>query len=839
MTASASQPRAVHRERIIERPRLIKLLDETDARTILLLAPAGYGKTTLARQWAKTLNGAVWVTLTAAHADVAVIAADLARAIDSRAEGADRFIQSYLRAHSNPQRIARELAFVVAEQLRKSHTQWVIFDDYHAVGSMREAESFIEALNSEIACRFLIASRLRPTWATARLAVYGDVCEISRGDLALSQEESRAILARHPEREYVVAQADGWPAVIGLAASAHLIRMPGEQLASAVLHSYFAEELFRSAPTGLQRRLMGLALAPDLRAETLAELFGCETAEAIADAADLGFVNGGPDEYELHPLLQDFLLQKLSEMPDADEIVSTAVYACLRRERWERAFELILRFDRADLVQEALEAAYVPLIRSGQVGTLASFSARIRAAPAFPPAVVDLAEADVALADGQFELASRIADRAIARLPEAHALISRANTVLAESAYARARLADAEIAFQAAFEAARSAQDEVEALRGWALASLQGEIPVPEWVMRELDRRRHGSPLDLVRHAILELTRLHFTSGYAAANPLLAEAAAVLQHVGDPRARSSFAHVAAYVTALRGDYVDAARWQRSCDDEICSFDLDFARPHSYWNNAFIALGMRRFGVAERMLQRLENATANHPLDYHLLNARILRGRLALQTGRVSEALAALPAVKREVVIPSIHGEYLATRALALLAQGMTDAAVTDAEVADEVTTAVEVRVLTFCVRALADPKGLTSVAAVEAWELAESLGTWDPLVAALRMSPALAEALAGVDPLRNDLADLYRRSNDMGLARRAGLRTHAPSAPAAILSPRELEVLGLLARGLRNKEIAEALVLSQSTVKVHVRHIFEKLGVRSRSEAVTRLVAFD
>ncbi|HEU5371568.1 MAG TPA: hypothetical protein VFU51_04180, partial [Gaiellaceae bacterium] len=68
MAASASQPKAPPADRrIIERPRLIKLLDETDAHTILLLAPAGYGKTTLARQWAKTLNGAIWVTLSQAH----------------------------------------------------------------------------------------------------------------------------------------------------------------------------------------------------------------------------------------------------------------------------------------------------------------------------------------------------------------------------------------------------------------------------------------------------------------------------------------------------------------------------------------------------------------------------------------------------------------------------------------------------------------------------------------------------------------------------------------------------------------------------------------------------
>ena len=58
MAANAAQPTVVRREpRIIERPRLIKLLDETDARTILLLAPAGYGKTTLARHGPRRSTG--------------------------------------------------------------------------------------------------------------------------------------------------------------------------------------------------------------------------------------------------------------------------------------------------------------------------------------------------------------------------------------------------------------------------------------------------------------------------------------------------------------------------------------------------------------------------------------------------------------------------------------------------------------------------------------------------------------------------------------------------------------------------------------------------------------
>lgn len=53
------------------------------------------------------------------------------------------------------------------------------------------------------------------------------------------------------------------------------------------------------------------------------------------------------------------------------------------------------------------------------------------------------------------------------------------------------------------------------------------------------------------------------------------------------------------------------------------------------------------------------------------------------------------------------------------------------------------------------------------------------------------------------------------------------------LSVRELEVLTLLARGLSNKEIAGELEVSENTVKSHITHIFEKLNVSSRTEAVT------
>ncbi|MFC4126416.1 response regulator [Nocardia rhizosphaerae] len=98
----------------------------------------------------------------------------------------------------------------------------------------------------------------------------------------------------------------------------------------------------------------------------------------------------------------------------------------------------------------------------------------------------------------------------------------------------------------------------------------------------------------------------------------------------------------------------------------------------------------------------------------------------------------------------------------------------------------------------------------------------EELVRAVRVV-ADGEALLAPTITRRLIADVTRR--------RSVART--PAAPALnTLTPREREVLELVAKGLSNTEIAAALFVAEQTVKTHVSKVFSKLGLRDRAQAV-------
>lgn len=111
----------------------------------------------------------------------------------------------------------------------------------------------------------------------------------------------------------------------------------------------------------------------------------------------------------------------------------------------------------------------------------------------------------------------------------------------------------------------------------------------------------------------------------------------------------------------------------------------------------------------------------------------------------------------------------------------------------------------------------------------------------LQLADALSMAVDGIVMKNSDPAHLLdcleavrrgRQWLDPELAERAA--DFAQGRMPAALSPRERELVGLVKQGLRNREIASRLGITEGTVKVYLHAIFEKLGVSSRTELAIR-----
>jgi DNA-binding NarL/FixJ family response regulator len=101
---------------------------------------------------------------------------------------------------------------------------------------------------------------------------------------------------------------------------------------------------------------------------------------------------------------------------------------------------------------------------------------------------------------------------------------------------------------------------------------------------------------------------------------------------------------------------------------------------------------------------------------------------------------------------------------------------------------------------------------------------------------ALRELHAGGSPMSANIARKVVQSFQQSIQRPPAPAAAAPAplAESETLSPREAEVLDLLAQGLLYKEISEKIGISLPTVNTYIRRIYEKLHVRSRAQAVAR-----
>jgi DNA-binding CsgD family transcriptional regulator len=261
--------------------------------------------------------------------------------------------------------------------------------------------------------------------------------------------------------------------------------------------------------------------------------------------------------------------------------------------------------------------------------------------------------------------------------------------------------------------------------------------------------------------------------------------------------------------------------------------------------------------AERLWRRFGGAFPPGDIPHAVL---LMRGRHLLAAGRPEEALAHLRGVWER---SQAKGERWRTRAgsvslvrLALdagdreLAEAVARESTAHAELDPGVHSLVGTAQL---VRAMIDGDLDAALAAVEAFRLSrlpQALGEALIEVARIAQPTGQAEAALAAASEAHDLFDGLGATRTAAIARallselgrprpRGQSRPRRPTSGWESLTPTEAAVVAAIAEGLSNPQIAARLYMSRYTVESHVKHIFVKLGMRSRVELAAQAVRRD
>ncbi len=359
---------------IIRRPRLTRLLDEAETPLLLLVAPAGYGKTTLAREWvAAQGRKSVWFRAGESCTDPAALAQELANVLESVRPGVARRVADHLKVADAPDVDILSELLTDSDALWPSRA-WFVVDDYHAVMRSPDAERLLENV-CRSAERVLIATRERPTWVDARFLLYGEAFELGQSALAMTHEEAEGVFANAERKPAgLVALANGWPAVIGLAALlpegvTPTADVPGE------LHEFFAQELYKTLDVPTRRALVLLSLPNTIDSELIARVLESDAPAFLARAGARGFLASSPGgPLEIHPLVRTFLLSKFSEERGALTTALERLLHCLfQRRQWDDAFTVIERTHIRNDARRLLSEAAPELLNAGRLTTVESW----------------------------------------------------------------------------------------------------------------------------------------------------------------------------------------------------------------------------------------------------------------------------------------------------------------------------------------------------------------------------------------------------------------------------------------------------------------------------------
>ena len=845
---------------------------EDSTRLTILSAPPGYGKTAALVGWLASRGLAhAWLSLDPADNDLARFVRYLVAALQPVRPGSGGATAALFGPGASPG--PDLVGATLLEEVSGGDDPFVlVLDDYHVIAadSIHRLVRFLIEHAPPFA-HLVLLTREDPPLPLARLRAHGRLVELRADDLRCTADEALVYLdasglSLEPELvDRLVARTEGWIAGLQLAAISLRDRPDAAAMIEAFAGSqrfvldYLADEVLGEIDPDLRRFLVRTAIAERFTADLCRELTGREDAGALlerAERANLFLVPLDAERrwYRFHGLFADYLRAQLTQ-DEQRELHERAAAHLERAGLAAEALEHALAAGSVDRAVRLLERLARPSFEAGELATLLGW---LEALPpdrvAMSPELLSL-HAWALFETGQVGAAVALAERHLAssgaRGPaEGRLLVLRAlmATVTGPDAQSLAleglELVGGDLLFRSmgllaaglATLARGDYEAAVETLRagyetalltgnpnavllavnplGQALA-LAGHPGEAEAICRAVLTQQadgHGRPrliawpprvvLGIVRYEANDLVeaRLELEAGFDAARQM---------GIGRPVLGWAISYLA-LVRLACGDRDGAFEALRTSQRDLRTTGIALPGQAGEIEARLLVRQGDVAGAARWADRASPEAPPGSPLWEVLrrsMDVTIARVRLA--QGRREEA--------RELLAQARSGLEASGAVADLVSVGILEAAVAEASG----RRAEALRALEHAVTRAA-PGGYVRRF------VDDGAGTAHLLPLVRRTAPTF------VDTLIEAVADGATGRSATAVARGSGLREDADGQLVEALTPRELDVLRLMAQGASNADIAASLTVSLGTAKWHVGHVLAKLGATSRTQALVR-----
>jgi LuxR family maltose regulon positive regulatory protein len=869
----------------VARPALVARLNRGLAGKLTLVsAPAGFGKTTLVADWLRQVDRpCTWLSLDEGDNDASRFLTYLTAALQRIDSGWGKTVRGLLRSTQPPALTAMTVTLI--NEIAADDSAFVlVLDDYHLISapSIHDTVSFLLD-NLPPQMHLVILGRTDPPISLARLRACGEMIELRADELHFTPEESAAFLndvmnlgLMQPQIAVLDRRTEGWIAGLQLASLSlqGLLREDADQLIRAFAGShryvmdYLVEEVFERQPPEVQQFLLQTSILDHLCGALCDAVTGQSESAAMLERLERANLFIVPLDhvrqwYRYHRLFADLLCDRLHQaQPEhVPELHSRASAWCEQQGLADGAFAHAVAAGDPQRAVQLAEAHAKQLVQRGEVATL------LRWLEAIPDPVI---RSRPLLCVG-YAWALLFTGQAGVLEPWLH----NVETALAQWAGSPSVAEDtAELA---------PLQGEVNVIRLASSRYREGPVRLIERYHRALDQVRQD---DVFSRGLLYLglgVACRLNGNVEESIHAYSEAARLCQAAGNTMAAMSAIYDLSRMYGFQGRLARAAetcrqvlesdRYARSTKQRSPSLGLihlGLARIHYEWNELEVAQLHTRAGIA------LGEPGGSLVL---LMRGYTLQARIRQAYGDSQGMRQTIRTLERAIeqrnLQQAARDEMAAYRALFDLISGDLKASARWAETIrptlhDRLDTLREFQWLTL-VRILialrrldeatplleyllhtAESEGRAEKAieilALQALAL-QAQGRQAQAVAALQRALSLAEPEGYVRTFVDEgppMGGLLRQALSRGVARgyvgRLLAACDGPTGQRQLVEPlsqRELEVLGLVATGLKNQEIADQLVISVATVKRHLTNIYGKLGVSHRTQALARAQELD